>query len=195
MDARRGRLEVIAGCMFSGKTEEMIRRLRRAQYARQSVVVFKPAIDQRYSADQVDSHSGQHIKSFLVERAHDIPGLVGDAQRCAGDLGQHAGGRNLQALAVAPHHRLLGARPEPQGQDPIHQHQLGGRGPQTLQGPQHGPLRYLNLFSTDAQSLKPTMSLYSSKPTPLPAKLVSPFASFSSTPCIVFTECISSEMP
>lgn len=86
-----GWIEVITGCMFSGKTEEMIRRLRRAQYARQSVVVFKPAIDQRYSADQVDSHSGQHIKSFLVERAHDIPALVGDARVIGIDEGQFLG--------------------------------------------------------------------------------------------------------
>ena len=86
-----GWIEVITGCMFSGKTEEMIRRLRRAQYARQSVVVFKPAIDQRYSLDQVDSHSGQHIKSFLIERATDIPALVGDARVIGIDEGQFLG--------------------------------------------------------------------------------------------------------
>ena len=86
-----GWIEVITGCMFSGKTEEMIRRLRRAQYARQSVVVFKPAIDQRYSLDQVDSHSGQNIKSFLIERATDIPALVGDARVIGIDEGQFLG--------------------------------------------------------------------------------------------------------
>ncbi len=86
-----GWIEVITGCMFSGKTEEMIRRLRRAQYARQSVVVFKPAIDQRYSADQVDSHSGLHIRSFLVEDAMSIPALVGDARVVGIDEGQFLG--------------------------------------------------------------------------------------------------------
>ena len=75
-----GWIEVITGCMFSGKSEELIRRLRRAQYARQSVVVFKPALDQRYSADSVDSHSGMNIKCFVVDQAAKIPELVGEAQ-------------------------------------------------------------------------------------------------------------------
>jgi len=75
-----GWVEVIAGCMFSGKTEELIRRIRRAQYARQPVVVFKPAIDRRYSEDSVGSHSGHRLRSFLVDRAADIPPRVGDAQ-------------------------------------------------------------------------------------------------------------------
>ncbi len=74
-----GWIEVVTGCMFSGKTEELIRRLRRAQFARQSVVVFKPRIDTRYSEDSVDSHSGQRMRSFRVRRAEEIPPLVGDA--------------------------------------------------------------------------------------------------------------------
>lgn len=86
-----GWIEVITGCMFSGKTEEMIRRLRRAQYARQSVVVFKPAIDRRYSVDQVDSHSGLHIPSLLVGNALEIPDRVGDAQVVGIDEGQFMG--------------------------------------------------------------------------------------------------------
>jgi thymidine kinase len=75
-----GWIEVVTGCMFSGKTEELIRRLRRAQYARQSVVVFKPGIDERYSVDSLDSHSGQRMRSFSIERAAQIPKLVGDAR-------------------------------------------------------------------------------------------------------------------
>jgi thymidine kinase len=86
-----GWIEVITGCMFSGKTEELIRRLRRAQYARQDVVVFKPAIDHRYSADSVDSHSGLKIRSFRVEHGHEIPALVGDAQVIGIDEGQFLG--------------------------------------------------------------------------------------------------------
>jgi thymidine kinase len=74
-----GWIEVITGCMFSGKTEELIKRLRRAQYARQPVVVFKPGIDNRYSDDSVGSHSGQRMRSFQVERADQILPLVGDA--------------------------------------------------------------------------------------------------------------------
>lgn len=75
-----GWIEVVTGCMFSGKTEELIRRLRRAQYARQPVVVFKPGIDERYSVDSVGSHSGQRMRSFNIERAAEIPKLVGNAQ-------------------------------------------------------------------------------------------------------------------
>jgi thymidine kinase len=74
-----GWIEVVTGCMFSGKTEELIRRLRRAQYARQPVVVFKPRIDVRYAEDSVGSHSGQRMRSVQVERAAEIPPLVGDA--------------------------------------------------------------------------------------------------------------------
>lgn len=86
-----GWIEVITGCMFSGKTEELIRRLRRAQYARQDVVVFKPAIDVRYSVDSVDSHSGMRIRSFRIESASAIPGLVGDAQVVGVDEAQFFG--------------------------------------------------------------------------------------------------------
>src|SRR5512134_2379926 len=55
---RLGWLEVICGSMFSGKTEEMIRRVRRARIAKQQVQVFKPAIDIRYAVEQVKSHNG-----------------------------------------------------------------------------------------------------------------------------------------
>jgi len=86
-----GWIEVITGCMFSGKTEELIRRMRRAQYARQDVVVFKPGMDNRYSEDNVDSHSGMRLRSIRVESATDIPGLVGDAQVVGVDEGQFLG--------------------------------------------------------------------------------------------------------
>jgi thymidine kinase len=74
-----GWIEVVAGCMFSGKTEELIRRVRRAQYARQSIVVFKARIDQRYAVDAVGSHAGRTLRSILVDRAEEIPPQVGDA--------------------------------------------------------------------------------------------------------------------
>jgi thymidine kinase len=71
-----GWIEVICGSMFSGKTEELIRRLTRAQIARQKVQAFKPAIDTRYSADHVVSHNGQRIPSAEVQAARDILPLV-----------------------------------------------------------------------------------------------------------------------
>src|SRR6187399_2741554 len=62
----QGWIEVIVGCMFSGKSEELIRRLRRAQIARQKVQIFKPAIDLRYAEDHIVSHSEMRIPSVPV---------------------------------------------------------------------------------------------------------------------------------
>jgi thymidine kinase len=67
-----GWIEVICGSMFSGKTEELIRRLRRAQIAKQRVQIFKPEIDERYSEDHLVSHSEMRIKSELVSSADEI---------------------------------------------------------------------------------------------------------------------------
>lgn len=69
---RRGRVEVICGSMFSGKTEELIRRLRRAQFAHQRVEIFKPAIDVRYSEEEVVSHEGNSIMSTPVDSSTNI---------------------------------------------------------------------------------------------------------------------------
>ncbi len=67
-----GWIEVICGSMFSGKTEELIRRLRRALIARQKVAIFKPKIDTRYSEDHIVSHSELKIPSQVVENAWEI---------------------------------------------------------------------------------------------------------------------------
>lgn len=69
---RRGRVEVICGSMFSGKTEELIRRMKRAQFAKQKVDIFKPAIDTRYSDEDVVSHEGNSISSTPVESSASI---------------------------------------------------------------------------------------------------------------------------
>ncbi|MBK7230255.1 MAG: thymidine kinase [Ignavibacteriales bacterium] len=75
-----GWIEVIAGCMFSGKTEELIRRLRRAKIAKQKVVIFKPNIDTRYSSNSIVSHSEQSLPSILIKDVKEIIELVEDAQ-------------------------------------------------------------------------------------------------------------------
>lgn len=75
-----GWIEVVAGCMFSGKTEELIRRLRRAKIARQSVKIFKPKIDVRYSSSEIVSHSEQSLPSILVETPAEILELASGAQ-------------------------------------------------------------------------------------------------------------------
>jgi thymidine kinase len=75
-----GWIEVVAGCMFSGKTEELIRRLRRAQIAKLNVKVFKPKIDDRYSKEKIVSHSEQSLSSTIVETPQEILELAKDAQ-------------------------------------------------------------------------------------------------------------------
>ena len=76
----RGRIEVICGSMFSGKTEELIRRLKRARIARQRVEIYKPSIDTRYSEEEVVSHDRNAILSTPVEAAASILLLAGDAE-------------------------------------------------------------------------------------------------------------------
>lgn len=73
-----GWIELVCGSMFSGKTEELIRRLRRAEYAKQKVQVFKPAIDNRYDVSKVSSHTGLQIQAQIVESVHEIEELIED---------------------------------------------------------------------------------------------------------------------
>ena len=74
-----GWIEVICGCMFSGKTEELIRRLNRAIIARQKVEIFKPVIDKRYHHEHIVSHNENTIRSTPVNFASDILLLAGDS--------------------------------------------------------------------------------------------------------------------
>ena len=76
--SRRGRIEVICGSMFSGKTEELIRRLKRAKFARQKVEIFKPSLDTRYSDVEVVSHDSNHITSTPIESSTSILLLAND---------------------------------------------------------------------------------------------------------------------
>ena len=71
-----GWIELICGSMFSGKTEELIRRLVRAEIARQKVQVFKPALDNRYKVNKVSSHSGKYYEATVVENAAQINSLL-----------------------------------------------------------------------------------------------------------------------
>ena len=75
---RPGRIEVVCGSMFSGKTEELIRRLRRAQFAKQKVEIYKPAIDVRYSEEDVVSHDKNHILSTPIDSSASILLLSSD---------------------------------------------------------------------------------------------------------------------
>lgn len=75
---RRGRIEVICGSMFSGKTEELIRRMKRAQFAKQRVEIFKSSIDTRYSEENVVSHDQNTIRSTPIDTSGNILLLASD---------------------------------------------------------------------------------------------------------------------
>ncbi|NMC45385.1 MAG: thymidine kinase [Chloroflexi bacterium] len=78
MDHNSGWLEVVCGSMFSGKTEEMIRRLRRAVIAKQKVQVFKPKIDDRYDEQRVTSHAGLDFEAIPITSSGDLVQLLND---------------------------------------------------------------------------------------------------------------------
>lgn len=69
---KEGWIEVISGCMFAGKTEELIRRIKVLQYAKKKIVVFKPAIDNRFDNEMVVSHAGTKVDSFAIKQAREI---------------------------------------------------------------------------------------------------------------------------
>ncbi|MDZ4750854.1 MAG: thymidine kinase [Flavobacteriales bacterium] len=79
-DKKQGWIEVICGSMFSGKTEELIRRMRRAEFARMSVEIFKPKVDIRYSEKEVVSHDSSTIRSTPVEHSAQILLLGGGVE-------------------------------------------------------------------------------------------------------------------
>lgn len=78
--SRKGWIEVICGSMFSGKTEELIRRLRRAEFARQRVEIFKPSVDTRYAEAEVVSHDSTSIRSTPVPNSSNLLLLAGDIE-------------------------------------------------------------------------------------------------------------------
>lgn len=84
MLGRFGWIEVICGCMFSGKTEELIRRMKRAQIARQKVQIFKPAIDTRYGEDCVSTHDATKLSSTPIASAQLILEHLDDSTRVVG---------------------------------------------------------------------------------------------------------------
>lgn len=72
LQLKDGWIEVICGSMYAGKTEELLRRIRRIEYARKSIIVFKPVVDNRYSDDEVVSHNHDHVKSICISNADEI---------------------------------------------------------------------------------------------------------------------------
>lgn len=74
--AAGGRIEAICGCMFSGKTEELIRRLHHVTIARQKLAAFTPRRDTRYAVGNLVSHNGIKIEAYMIESVHEIPNLL-----------------------------------------------------------------------------------------------------------------------
>jgi thymidine kinase len=72
LQVKDGWIEVITGSMFAGKTEELLRRVKRIEYAKKDVIVFKPVIDNRYSADEVVSHNNGRVKSICISSPQEI---------------------------------------------------------------------------------------------------------------------------
>ncbi len=93
-----GCIEVICGSMFSGKTEELIRRLKRAQFANQKIAIFKPAIDKRYSECDVVSHDLHSIASTPIKDAQELLNIAPDVQVVGIDEAQFLG-ENLVCVA------------------------------------------------------------------------------------------------
>src|SRR6266513_2368656 len=88
-EPQHGWIEIITGSMFSGKSEELIRRLRRAQIARQKVQIFKPLVDDRFSEDHIVSHSDMRIASENVKTSDELVKNVDDDTEVIGiDEGQ-----------------------------------------------------------------------------------------------------------
>jgi thymidine kinase len=85
---RSGWIEVICGSMFSGKTEELIRRVRRANFANQKVVIFKPKTDNRYSEEEVVSHNENAIHGIPIEKSWDMMDHIADVKVIAIDEAQ-----------------------------------------------------------------------------------------------------------
>lgn len=79
-----GWIEVVVGPMYSGKSEELIRRLRRAQIAKQKMQVFKPSIDDRYSIHEVVSHNGEKIKAMAIQRSSEIYDFIDEDTEVVG---------------------------------------------------------------------------------------------------------------
>lgn len=96
---RAGWVEVVCGSMFSGKTEELIRRLKRAKIARMRVEIFKPALDNRYADDAVVSHDENAIPSQIVHSADQILLMCGEADVIGIDEAQFFGRELLDACA------------------------------------------------------------------------------------------------
>jgi len=97
---RTGWIEVICGCMFSGKTEELIRRLNRSIIAKQRVEIFKPGMDKRYHHEHIVSHNENTIRSTPVDFADDILLLAGDCEVVGIDEAQFFDGSIVEVCTL-----------------------------------------------------------------------------------------------
>jgi thymidine kinase len=104
---RSGWIEVITGCMFSGKTEELLRRLRRSNFAGQRIIIFKPATDDRYSSSEVVSHDSTSMSSLVIKESRTILEHAQQYQVIGIDEGQFF---DDELIAISEKLALLGKR-------------------------------------------------------------------------------------
>ena len=78
LQLKDGWIEVICGSMYAGKTEELLRRIRRIEFAKKDIIVFKPRIDNRYSKDEIVSHNNSRVKSIIVKDSKEIYSYIKD---------------------------------------------------------------------------------------------------------------------
>jgi thymidine kinase len=103
-ETKVGWIEVICGSMFSGKTEELIRRLNRAKIAKQKVEIFKPALDTRYHAEDIVSHNSLAIRSTPVQAAQEILLMAGDCDVVGIDEAQFIDSEIVEVVSILANH-------------------------------------------------------------------------------------------
>lgn len=131
---QKGSIEVICGSMFSGKTEELLRRLKRAQFAKQKIAVFKPDIDVRYDNQKVVSHNNNTINAIAVKSAEEINNIIGKVDVVAIDEAQFF---DSKLLSICNHLANIGTRVIIAGLDMDYEGKPFGIMPQILATAEH----------------------------------------------------------
>ena len=110
INLRGGFIEVIAGCMFAGKTEELCRRVRRIEYAKKSIIIFKPTIDNRYSNSEVVSHNNTRVKSINISKSTEVYDILDEAKLPYAIAFDEVQFFDKDVIKVCEHYANLGCR-------------------------------------------------------------------------------------
>ena len=110
IELRGGFIEVIAGCMYAGKTEELCRRVRRIEYAKKKIIIFKPMIDNRYSDNEVVSHRNTRVKSINIAKAQDAYSYIDEENLPYAIAFDEVQFFDKEVINVCEHYANLGCR-------------------------------------------------------------------------------------